>query len=272
MMKRFVTYILFATAALSSAGCSQDSIDVVVPDGNADRFSITISDGGYSSDMTSTRASENGYATEFSAGDHVGLYVVAADGSVQQSNVEITAVSDGNGGVVWNLPVGTTIWHDKGMRYFLYYPYRADMTGMVATMVSGTTEAEGFFAQLIESWQPNADQSDYASYTGSDLMVAEATVGAVDEHVVPLDFPMMHCMALVVVETPGEPVFSGDYLPCRIGDRSRIIVRSDENLTLTGSYDDTNTQMHYDFSVPVLSSSLQIGKYYRILVDGGLAG
>lgn len=293
-MKRFAIYCLFATAALSYAGCSQDSTEVGVPDGDAIRFSITVSDSGYSPDRTATRASENEYATEFSAGDRAGLYVIAADGSVQQSNVEITAVSDGKGGIAWNLPVGTTIWHDKGMRYFLYYPYRADMTGMVATMVPGTTEAEGFFAQLIESWQPSADQSDYASYTASDLMVAEASLGAVSEHVVPLDFPMTHCMALVVVEIPGDlyyitsynsgktpcdigifigekPVFGGDRVPCNMQYRSRFIVRPGEELVLSGSYDDTDTQMHHDFSSKVEAADLVAGSYYRIRVDGGIA-
>lgn len=272
-MNRILKYASLATAAaLLSVSCSQEPADIPTPGGDAARFSITVSDGGYAPGGSTTRASENGYTTEFTAGDRAGLYAVAADGSVLHSNVEVTAVSVGGDGLAWNVPAGTTIWHDEGMRYFLYYPYRADMTDQVATAVSGTTDAGAFFAPLIEGWQPKADQSDYTDYTGSDLMVAEAVVGAMSGHVVPLDFRMMHCMSLIVVEAPAEPVFTGDRMPYRIENRSRFIVRPGKGVTLSGSYDNTDKQTHHDFSAEVQATDLTAGKYHRILVDGGLAG
>lgn len=286
--------MLLATL-LFAASCSNKDIleDGTYPSGSMN-YSITVSDGGFASaDAPQTRVVEKGYATEFTNGDLAGLYAVDADGVVKLKNVKVTATEDGTGEIVWSLPEGTSLWHSDDMNYFLYYPYQDDMTDKVNA--NSTASAEGFFAPLIEDWQPKADQTEYAAYTASDLMVGKGTVGTVENHVVPLSFALMHCMALAVVEAPCTryhiTTYNSEKTECDItiyshtdigftGDTQpyfyssdhyyRYIVHPERNFTLTGSYTDTTNEYVYDFTVKKGESDLKAGLYTRYKVNNGL--
>ena len=207
-MKRNIPHSLWAAALLlASVSCSQDKLAVTPDVGGTDTLTITVTDGGYrstpgsngaSAEQPQTRATENGYRTEFTVGDVCGLYVVRA-GKVVLSNVKLIADPSTDGSLKWLPGIGITL--AGGMadeNYFLYYPYQADMSGKVDV---AATDAEGFFAPLVSGWQPKADQSTYAAYYASDLMTARGTAtrngGSLN-----LSFSMTHRMALAVIEMP----------------------------------------------------------------------
>lgn len=241
--------------------------------------------GAPAADAPITRAAENGYATEFMAGDRCGLYIVRG-GTVTAANVRLTASAGQNGSVAWTPDASAgTLWHTPGDRYFVYYPWQAAPQG--APTVGQTVDADddgAFFAALIDAWEPAADQSDYvAGYTASDLMTAEATVGASSGGSVPLVFAMTHRMALAVVELPGTvytftnegiadytvplaAAFGGEAQPCRMADHTyRYLVNPAATLpTLEGSYID-DTQRGFSIN----SAGIAGGRYKTYQVDGG---
>lgn len=195
-MKRNILHTFWAAALLLTA-CTQEEIPLLDAD-DAEPLSITVTDGGYvSADKTATRATENGYTTQFTAGDICGLYIVR-NGTIVYDNVKITATTGTNGSLSWQPGAGVTLAGGfTSERYFLYYPYQADMTGKVTA--SATNDAD-FFAPLISGWQPKTDQSDYATgYTASDLMTATGSAVKTDGKL-SLSFAMTHRMALAVID------------------------------------------------------------------------
>lgn len=203
-MKRNILNTLWMAAVLplAIASCQQEELPGVTDTAGAQVFSITVTDGGYHSDGNAagmTRATENGYSTEFTAGDACGLYIVRG-GSMVQENVKLTATEQG-GNIVWQPDAGVTLTGGlPGDTYFLYYPYQADMEDK--TDAAATTDDEVFFAPLISGWQPAEDQSDYAKgYTASDLMTAQGDAES-SGGTLKLSFPMTHRMALAVIEMP----------------------------------------------------------------------
>lgn len=203
-MKRNILNTLWMAAVLplALASCQQEELPGVTDTAGAQVFSITVTDGGYHSDGNAagmTRATENGYCTEFTAGDACELYIVS--GSRVVENVKLTATAGTGGTLTWQPASGEPLTGGlPGDTYFLYYPYQADMAGK--TDATATTDDATFFAPLISGWQPAEDQSDYATgYAASDLMTAtgDATTSG---GTVQLSFTMHHQMALAVIEMP----------------------------------------------------------------------
>lgn len=203
------------------------------PATSAPPLTITVTDGAYTPAPTAddeddatapaTRAVERGFATEFTAGDKIGLY-------------EVTKKEDGNGkssyyattknlcltydGTAWTLPEGAELTPERsadGIRthYYAYYPWQQDEymygkvvgdEGEIFINPTGTppwTPRE-FFDLLIRSWYPASDQSTYAAYTANDLMVSLGTVTQRTDGAdgFELRFEMEHQMALAVVRVP----------------------------------------------------------------------
>lgn len=183
--------IYTSVAALCFTACS-NSDEPAMPQTSAVTFEI--SDGGFAGE---SRAAEDGYRTRFTAGDACGLYV-ARNGSLVYDNVKLTAAEDVDGSIIWqsDAPLGAGL---PGEKYFLYYPYQENMSGKVT---ASATDAIGFFAPLVNGWQPAADQSDYAAYTASDLMTAQGTAAKASDGSLRLSFAMSHRMALAVIEMP----------------------------------------------------------------------
>lgn len=145
-----------------------------------------------------SRASDQNYMTGFTAGDECGLYVVR-NGNMVYENVKLTATVDGDA-FVWQPETGVIVAGGiANEQYFLYYPYQADISGMVSATAKTDTD---FFAPLISGWTVRADQRSYADYTASDLMTAigSATLGTGGK--LQITFGMTHRMALAVMEMP----------------------------------------------------------------------
>ena len=246
-MKRNIIHILWV-AALLLVSCSQEEFPR--PDmGKAVSLSISVTDSGYRTDSDAknpqepqTRALESGYNTEFIEGDAFGFYLVRLGGLVYE-NVKLTA-RRGESGLIWQADEGVEINGGlHGEAYFLYYPYRENIAGEVNAFAGDDMDS---FKQIIDNWQPAADQSDYASYTASDLMTAIGQVIPDAEGKPTLHFSMSHQMALAEIRMPttrykftnttgtvpdyisSPPVdFSkGDVLPCNFANGVyRYIVR-----------------------------------------------
>ena len=203
------------------------------PATSAPPLTITVTDGAYAPAPTAndeddatapaTRAVERGYATEFTAGDKIGLYEVTeveqGDGKsgyyVTDKNLCLTY-----NGTAWTLPPGAELTPERpadGRRkhYYAYYPWQKDeyMYGKVVgdegeIFINPTRTPpwppREFFDLLIRSWYPASDQSTYAAYTASDLMVSRGTVTQRTDGAdgFELRFEMEHQMALAVVRVP----------------------------------------------------------------------
>ena len=112
-MKRNILHTLWA-AALLLTGCTQEELPLPGAD-NAAPLAITITDGGYAlttsadgSQKAATRATEDGYRTEFTASDACGLYLVR-NGAIVYDNVKLTATAGTNGSLTWQPVAGVTL-------------------------------------------------------------------------------------------------------------------------------------------------------------------
>ena len=278
-----------AVLPLLLASCQQEELSGMNGTSDLALLAVTITDGGYapaaSADgrqKAATRATENGYRTDFTAGDECGLYIVR-DGKAVYENVKLTATAGSDGSLTWQ-PEKAIAGGMDGESYFLYYPYQADMTGK--TDASVTDDAD-FFAPLISGWQPASDQSDYAaSYTASDLMTATGTATTSADGMRQLSFSMTHRMALAVIVIPGEKVykftdssipdytvklsatdFSGEAKPCANGDNTyRYLVnpKASSAPTLTGIY--ACGKVGNEFAVT--TGNMDAGFYKTYKVDG----
>lgn len=190
-------------------------------------------------DETVTRASENLYKTDFVNGDQIGITVVK-DGKIV----------DGIKNICYTYNSATKKWETVGdtpplhiyqdVTYLAYYPYDA------VTMADKLSEEE-----ILHAFVPQTDQSTYANYTKSDLMVATGTADRVTKT---LSLSFRHMMAMLSVSvftnkfitpngyeyTPGEDfavrnltetaitVGEDTFSPCSFNDGTfRIIVAPD---------------------------------------------
>ena len=258
---------MFAAALSMCAACSQDDEPALTHSS----FAITVADQGYNlAESASSRTIEEGYVTKFVAEDACGLFVVR-NNQVILSNVKLTAASAGNEALVWRC--NEELSHREGDRYYLYYPWKETATGMPAK--EAAAEAD-FFAAMATAWQPAVDQTEYASYTASDLMVDEADVQVVDEKV-SLTFGMTHSMALAVVKLPvtgteeasGQPVsgFRGTAQPY-LDDLGlyRYLMNPASAATLDGYYYKEGKERVFTIDIP--AGKLQVGTYMKYVVDG----
>ena len=196
---------------LAAACTRDDTFDDAAPGNATDPAANAATDNG----APVTRAVENGFATGFTKGDKIGLYVAKAtlnnSGSPdlfdKMLHENLCLTYDGKR---WTLPVGTELKYDptEGRLYFAYYPYQADMDGKKPDGTSSegwlAATALEFFHDLIGSWKPRNDQSTYAAYTASDLMVARGEVATRTDGTPgsTLSFTMEHQMQLNIVCLP----------------------------------------------------------------------
>ena len=201
------------------------------PATSAPPLTITVTDGAYAPAPTAndeddatapaTRAVERGFATEFTAGDQIGLYEVIEK---EQGNGSSLYRLSANynlcltyTGTAWALPDGAELTPERqadGSRthYYAYYPWQKDMDGKTVGPPGLTIERptgtpwtpREFFGRLISGWGPATDQSTYAAYTASDLMVSLGTVTKRTDGTdgSELRFGMEHQMALAVIRVP----------------------------------------------------------------------
>lgn len=280
-MNRNIIHTLWMAAALPLllVSCQQEELPGMNGASDTTPLSITVTDGGYAStEKAVTRAVENGYRTEFTAGDECGLYIVR-DGAIVYDNVKLTATAGTNGSLTWQPEASVTLaggFPDES--YFLYYPYQANMSDK--TSVSAT-DADGFFAPLVSGWQPATDQSTYAAYTASDLMTATGTAVRTNGSI-SLSFSMTHRMAMAVIEMPKTVYkFNDNSIPDYViattadfGDNAKLCCMADGTYRcivnpasstatrITGSYADGKK------AFVITLSNIAAGSYRTYKVDG----
>ena len=282
--------------------CAEDGLPdegIGTGSNNAQTLTISVSDGGYapaestanaaadgmpqgSHVVASTRATEDGYRTKFTAGDRIGIF---AKGGAQVSDIEnlcLTAADDGSGGIKWEFPAGSTVSLPADASYYAYYPYRE---GGIPPTSGSTTTADVFFENLISAWPPafmfpnRTDQSTYDKYTAQDLMIAKGVVSGTS-----LSFSMEHQMTLVVIKLPltvyrfsnTAPAvpdymihthqFSG-FSPCPMDDYTfRYLVPRGGASELSGSYVSAFGTVKWEFT----PDHMEAGHCKTYTVDGGV--
>ena len=302
-MKRFVPhfpiYVVAAfllIAVISLSGCSQNDL----PGGDDNdtlhctALTVQVTDRGYSpaeGTHPDTRATENGYKTQFTTGDKIGLYAVKNSAIVTGcTNLCLTLTDDGNGNLSWTLPAGSGLWYEgtsAGITYYAYYPYQpdVDMTGKVTPTA---TDVSGFFNELEEKWALATDQSTPAAYTAQDLMTGIGTLGS-DASALILTITLGHRMALAIIKTPStkytlrdvkgtllpdytipaapDLTFNG-FAPCTMSDGSyRYLVNpclKQSQPQLSGSYTNSDKTQEFFFT-----PDIDTGNYKTYTVDNG---
>lgn len=275
-------------AAATLAGCSQS--DLPGADDNDTRpgaaLTVQVADGGYSpaeGTRADTRATENGYKTEFTEGDRIGLYAVKNNAVVAGcTNLCLTLIADASnsGKLSWTPPSNTGVFYEgDGATYYAYYPYQADAV-MNGKVDASAANAANFFKPLVDSWTPATDQSTYALYTAQDLMTGSGTLGG-DVSARTLTITLSHCMALAVIEAPSTKytftnsgpsvpdytvstvTFNG-FTPCAMADGShRYLVRPATKPLLLGSYTNASGKTQEFTFTPTITA----GEYKNYVVD-----
>ena len=280
--------VVFVSAFLLT-GCSKNELPGDEnTDTNHTTFTIEVSDGGYApaeGEKPDTRAAENGYATQFTAGDKIGVFAVKNSEIVDGVNnlcFVATAEMDagGNSSLVWKIEGVDTPNFPASADYYAYYPWQPDnkMTGEVD---ASKTNVDDFFAGLVNGWTTDTNQGTYTAYTGSDLMIASGTPSGKS-----LSFSMQHKMALVVIDLPrtkytltdandnqlpdyiidAPDTKFNDFTPCRMSDGTyRYLINPTLAHKFSGSYTNaTAATAEWQFK-----PSVTAGQYGKYVVDGG---
>ena len=284
---QFVAVVVLVSAFLLT-GCSENELP---GDENTDTnhtiFAIEVSDGGYApaaGEKPDTRATENDYTTQFTAGDKIGVFAVKNGAIVDGVNnlcLVATAETDaGDGSLVWKTEGGETPIIPAGAAYYAYYPWQSHdkIAGKVNALATGVDD---FFADLVKNWAPSTNQGTYTDYTGSDLMITSGTPSGKS-----LSFSMQHKMALVVIDLPktkykltnasgdvrdytadGAPdtKFNG-FTPYRMSDGTyRYLIKPAATEKLSGSYTNaTSATAEWEFE-----ASVTAGQYGKYAIDSG---
>ena len=252
--KIFLSLSLTMFAFLSNS-CTQDEANIGEnPDGRK-AVTVKVVDGGYENkDNNTTRASESNeeesggdgtaMKTQFIAGDKIGVFSISSGGASHYQNLEL--VYDGTN---WKNPNGETFYYFSGMSYFAYYPYNKDFN-MEKVDWSKHTAAE-FFAEYVNEWRPQDDQSTTMKYIASDLMIGDGSV--IDNT---FTFTLGHTMGLIFIST-AEEIKGTVYLFPKLTEGDAMEKLSSDSKI-------------YSFEQKVYKPSRKQG-YYRYLVKPGQA-
>ena len=296
-MKTRIMLLGLLAAALSLVSCSQDDVTANSRnDAQGKHATIRVVRTNMAPDM-GTRALQDSISMEFVKDDAIGIYEIDGSGNVTKANYKF--VYDGYSS--WHQVTGDIMTFDDQKTYMAYYPYKSDdalssICGANPVVSPGnTTNAAGFFTNLIAQWQPNNDQSTRELYDQSDLMVAKGT--DIADGGLSITFNMEHQMTLLLIHTDKvkyvvdksyywyEDVLAdckGDYLPLReVTANKRTLLRyiqqPDTRHTITAR-DDTwsvtqgvNQRGYYRYINVAWTSTYtpQIGDFYYN--DGSLS-
>ena len=254
-MKRLFLHLSWGLFAITMNSCTQSEMileDHLDSDGQK-AMTVKVVDGGYE-DRKSTRASESNeektdgdgtiMKTQFIAGDKIGVFSISPSGASHYQNLEL--VYDGTN---WKNPDGETFYYFSGMSYFAYYPYNKDFN-MEKVDWSKRTAAE-FFAEYVNEWRPQDDQSTTMKYIASDLMIGDGSV--IDNT---FTFTLGHTMGLIFIST-AEEIKGTVYLFPKLTEGDAMEKLSSDSKI-------------YSFEQKVYKPSRKQG-YYRYLVKPGQA-
>lgn len=180
-------YIIVALIGLSIClfSCTPESTDTINTYKDMP-LSVTVTANAFTpaKETTTTRASENLYKTEFINGDQIGIIAIK-DGKIVDEINNICFTYNASTKKWAAIDGSPLLYYYQDVTYIAYYPYDA------TTMAGKTSEQE-----IIDAFTPQADQSTYANYTASDLMVA---TGIANRTTKTLTLPFRHTMAMVSV-------------------------------------------------------------------------
>ena len=309
------TAVLLTLLMLAAACTPDDAFDNAAPGNGTDPaavLTITVTDGAYAAAPSTntpeaaaanaatnngapvTRAVERGFATEFTKGDAIGIYVVKKTKEAREVILENGKFTyDGQTWKAKQSQALPSIPHDDEYLYFAYYPYQEDMSKKVNIQKD---DAKDFFWNLINWWDVENDQSTYAKYTANDLMVARGVVAPrpdgspASPSGSTLTFTMEHQMVLVVIRLPhtictytetidgknmskSYNLYTGGYVDKWWQENHytarRIIPPSKYWQTkLDSYYYDSNFKKH-EFKANANTIDISGGKYKIYTVDGG---
>lgn len=311
------TAVLLTLLMLAAACTPDDAFDNAAPGNGTDPaavLTITVTDGAYAAAPSTntpeaaaanaatnngapvTRAVERGFATEFTKGDAIGIYVVKKTKEAREAILK-------NGkftydGQTWKAETNQalpSIPHDDEYLYFAYYPYQEDMLSKYNVSI-GEDDAKYFFMSLINGWNVEDNQSTYAKYTANDLMVARGVVAPLPDGSPAspsgstLTFTMEHQMVLVVIRLPhtictytetidgkdmskSYNLYTGGYVEKWWQENhytARRIIKPDYdwNASTTSYYYDSEFNKH-KFAATTNIGNVSGGKYKIYTVDGG---
>lgn len=198
--KNIMSAMLLA-GVFTVTSCSQEEIETTVSQADSKAaLKITVSDTGVKGDAA-TRATDNGYATTFVAGDAIGVYGVKDNRVVDGiNNKKFTLQDDGT----WKV-TGEVIEYTEAemgdIKFFAYYPYcETDDARLGGATFDAASSAP--FAEFVSNW--TIDYAEAASYTSNDLMISKSTSVEANGAVGELNFTMSHCMAVAAVKLAGK--------------------------------------------------------------------
>ena len=310
------TAVLLTLLMLAAACTPDDAFDNAAPGNGTDPaavLTITVTDGAYAAAPSTdtpeasaanaatndgapvTRAVERGFATEFTKGDALGIYVVKKTKEAREVILENGKFTyDGQTWKAEQSQALPSIPHDDEYLYFAYYPYQEDMSSYKVNIQKD--DVKYFFWNLINNWNVENDQSTYAEYTANDLMVARGVVAPLPDGSPAspsgstLTFTMEHQMVLVVIRLPhtictytetidgknmskSYNLYTGGYVDKWWQENHytarRIIPPSKYWQTkLDSYYYDSNFKKH-EFKANAETMDISGGKYKIYTVDGG---
>ncbi len=312
------TAVLLTLLMLAAACTPDDAFDNAAPGNGTDPaavFTITVTDGAYAAAPVTdtpeasaanaatnngapvTRAVERGFATEFTKGDAIGIYVVKKTKEAREAILENGKFTyDGQTWKAEQSQALPSIPHDDEYLYFAYYPYQEDMSSNYNVSIE-KDDAKDFFWNLINWWEIKNDQSTYAKYTANDLMVARGVVAPLPDGSPAspsgstLTFTMEHQMVLVVIRLPhtictytetidgkdmskSYNLYTGGYVEKwwqenHYTARHIMSLNKTWNAVMTPYYYDSEFNKH-EFTANVISTEhVPGGKYKIYIVDGG---
>lgn len=195
---------LLMAAGIFITSCSQENIENPERE-NKQCLSLSVAPEQWSGEGL-TRATYSGFSessgnktfqTTFQSGDAIGVYACDKTGKVIITNKKYTY-----NGSTWNTE--EPIEYITGLgnySFFAYYPWQETLTGAPAINTTpDVSSAEVFFASVISSWTPAADQSNVTKFTAQDLMVAKGTNSMPYFHEVQVTFNLTHKMGLLVTK------------------------------------------------------------------------
>jgi hypothetical protein len=194
------------------------------------------------------RALESGYTTSFISGDKIGILVITADNNIVENNISYRY-----NGTAW-APDGAQTIHRyaSGTTYLAYYPYSSAMNGKKTA------------AEILAAFTPNIDQSAYAGYSASDLMMGTGTVSSAT-----LNITLKHALALVEIHlnatSPTQPTFSiggNDVKPFPFATGVYRYLAKPGGTTVSGTYTSAGKNIQYSQTF-----TIEGGKYTRLNVN-----
>lgn len=204
-MKTFKLSALAMAAALFYS-CSSEN-DFNAPD-QASKQALTIEAvaGEFEAANADTRVVDNGTATQFEAGDKMGLYVIEKPGTdaakVLLRNVPLTYTkNDADNTYSWK-NTGGNIYYYEGADYVAYFPYNENLASDIAAAEVETKIKEAGDKILAD----NKDKQNEAGiYSASDLMMAKITATDLTNQETAnktLTFDLKHQYAMVEITIP----------------------------------------------------------------------